>query len=123
MYLSAFIDKGFSGRGFINPPASGWVERLINLALFLGVLCFINPPASGWVESNLSTEDAVKDFQVSSTLPLLGGLKDYRIEVVGQKQVSFINPPASGWVESWHDKPRILEKNFSFSILTQRWVV
>jgi hypothetical protein len=26
MYLPAYVDKGFSGRGFISPPAFGWVE-------------------------------------------------------------------------------------------------
>jgi hypothetical protein len=49
MYLSACVDTGFSGRGFIDPPASGWVEsRAIGLGGLVG--SFIDPPASGWVE-------------------------------------------------------------------------
>ena len=33
MYLSACVDKGFSGRGFIDPPAFGWVESQYNKLL------------------------------------------------------------------------------------------
>jgi hypothetical protein len=50
MYLSAYIDKSFSGRGFISPPALGWVERQPSDAL-------------------------LRDFNVSSALPHWDGLK------------------------------------------------
>ncbi len=33
MYLSACVDKGFSGRGFIDPSAYGWVESQYNKLL------------------------------------------------------------------------------------------
>ena len=47
MYFSAFVDKGFSGRGFINLPATGWVERTDGLRTSATLLGFINLPATG----------------------------------------------------------------------------
>ncbi len=51
MYLSASVDKGFSGRGFINPPATGWVESISIPTCCDRAMGFISPPALGWVES------------------------------------------------------------------------
>ncbi len=75
MYFSACVDKGFSGRGFINPPATGWVESRSSLGL---------SPDDGRVSSTLpqqgglkgaSSTDVIDRFKVSSTLPQQGGLK------------------------------------------------
>ncbi len=77
MYLSACLDKGFSGRGFISPPALGWVERNSNPYSQIPVFGFISPPALGWVESR-------------------GFLFVYNLS----NSLRFISPPALGWVES-----------------------
>ena len=74
MYLSAYVDKSFSGRGFISPPALGWVESWKFVRGGGKFWSFISPPALGWVESRLSLRSR-------------------------DSLLSFISPPALGWVE------------------------
>ncbi len=91
MYLSACLDKGFSGRGFISPPALGWVESAQTKEQATQVKGFISPPALGWVERELLGSCRTSSC-VSSALPPWGGLKE-------DKQI------LGGFASSWFHQP------------------
>ncbi|CAA9213573.1 hypothetical protein AVDCRST_MAG92-211 [uncultured Coleofasciculus sp.] len=74
MCLSACVDNGFIGRGFINPPVIGWLER----------------------STRIRAAPAIEFHQPSRSRV---GLKDFESDShcrVGLSR-SFINPHAVGW--------------------------